>query len=113
MSYFQAVLLTVALSGISVIADYFLKRASAEPDWFRSVHLYAGMLIYAVMCIGWVFVLRHIKLASVGAIYSVVLVILLAIVGVAVFKETLSLPEYIGLACAIAALVLLGGSGSL
>lgn len=113
MTYLHAVFITAALSIVSAAADYLLKKASLAPDAFRSLHLYAAMLIYAIMPIGWVYVLRHIKLASVGAIYSVIMVVLLALIGVTLFREALSPAEYIGLVCAILALILLGGSGSL
>lgn len=101
-------LVTVSLSLLSVGADYLLKRASELPQPFTSVQFIAGALIYAVSAFGWVYVLRHIKLASVGAIYSVVIVVLLAVIGVAVFRESLSASELVGLGCAVASLILLG-----
>jgi multidrug transporter EmrE-like cation transporter len=101
-------LVTVSLSLLSVGADYLLKRASELPQPFRSPQFVAAALIYAGSTVGWVYVLRHIKLASVGAVYSVIIVILLAIMGVTIFRETLTTTEWVGIGCAVLALVLLG-----
>lgn len=98
----------VALSLICVIADYFLKRAGHAPNIFTNKHFAYGVALYAASAFGWVYVLRHAKLATVGAVYSVVLVIGLALAGVFGFRETLSASEVVGLGCAVAALVLLG-----
>ena len=99
---------TVGLSVLSVAADYFLKLASALPHPFRSWQFAAGTCIFAGSSFGWVYVLQHLKLASVGAVYCVVVVVLLALIGVTVFRESLSASEVLGLICAVAALILLG-----
>ncbi len=105
---FLPILVTVTLSVLSVLADYWLKRASESAHAFRSPQFALGTLVYAGSAFGWVYVLRHLKLATVGAVYSVVIVILLALLGVTVFRESLSASEFIGLGCAVMALVLLG-----
>jgi multidrug transporter EmrE-like cation transporter len=56
--------------------------------------------------------LKEAKLATIGAWYSVAVVVMLALAGVLLFGETLSGREAIGLACAIAALILLAKFGS-
>ncbi|MCY2986832.1 MAG: transporter [Planctomycetota bacterium] len=101
-------LATVALSVLSVFADYLLKRASGLPSPFRSAQFLAAALIYAGSSFGWVYVLRHFKLATVGAVYSIVIVVLLALIGVTVFRESLTAAEATGLVFAVAALFLLG-----
>jgi small multidrug resistance pump len=57
---------------------------------------------------GWVFALRHIKLASIGVVYSLSIVVLLAALGVFVFGETLNRFEILGFGFAVAAILLLG-----
>jgi len=52
--------------------------------------------------------MRHIKLASLGVLYSLSLVVLLAALGFFVFGETLNRRELLGFAFAVTAIVLLG-----
>jgi multidrug transporter EmrE-like cation transporter len=51
--------------------------------------------------------MRHLKLATIGVVYSVSMILLLTGVGVFFFRESLSAYEVAGLALAIASLVLL------
>lgn len=102
-----AVLLTIAFTVWGVVGDYFLKLASAESNWLRSKWFYLGFLMYSSTAFGWVFVMRHLKLATIGVVYSVALILLLTAVGLVGFRETLNTYEVIGLAMAIGSLVLL------
>jgi drug/metabolite transporter (DMT)-like permease len=58
------------------------------------------------MAFGWVFLMKHLKLATVSVVYCVSMVLLLAAVGVIGFKETLIGYEIAGIVMAIASLVL-------
>jgi multidrug transporter EmrE-like cation transporter len=102
-----ALLVTIAFSVIGVVGDYFLKLASGRDQPLRSGWFYVGFALYASTAFGWVFVMRHLKLATISVVYSVSMVLLLTGIGVVVFKESLSAPELLGLACAVASLVLL------
>jgi small multidrug resistance pump len=102
-----AVLVTIAFSVVGVVGDYFLKLASGEPTWFKSKWFYVGFLIYASTAFGWVFVMKHLKLATIGVVYSVSMILLLTAIGVVGFRESLSAYEIAGLAMAIGSLVLL------
>lgn len=97
----------VALSLVCVLADYCLKRAANLAHLISNRYFIAGTVLYALSAFGWVYLFRHVKLATIGAIYSVVLVAGLATLGMLVFRETLSPSEYVGLGCAVAALLLL------
>jgi multidrug transporter EmrE-like cation transporter len=101
-------LVTVALSILCVLADYLLKQASLSLHPFRTLQFYLTLVLYGISAAGWIYVLRHMNLAAVGAIYSVVVVLCLAIIGVFAFQERLTTSEYVGLGCAVASLVLLG-----
>lgn len=96
------------LSFACVVADYWLKRASELASPLRSGAFLAGVAIYALSAFGWVYVFRHFKLATIGAMFSLVVVLSLAVTGVVAFRESLSASEVVGLVCAVAALVLLG-----
>jgi drug/metabolite transporter (DMT)-like permease len=102
-----AVLITIAFSVIGVLGDYFLKLASEREQPLRTGWFYLGFILYASTAFGWVFVMSHLKLATIGVLYSVSLVLLLTAIGVALFREPLNHFEMVGIVLAVASLVLL------
>jgi drug/metabolite transporter (DMT)-like permease len=102
-----AVLVTVSFSMIGVLGDYFLKLASARDQPLRTGWFYLGFALYASTAFGWVFVMRHLKLGTIGVLYSVSMVLLLTAVGVVLFGESLNYYELAGIVLAVASLVLL------
>jgi drug/metabolite transporter (DMT)-like permease len=102
-----AVLVTIAFSVIGVLGDYFLKLASAHDHSLRTGWFYLGFALYASTAFGWVFVMKHLKLATISVLYSVSLVLLLTAIGVVVFRESLNYFEVIGIVLAVVALALL------
>src|SRR5262245_60373346 len=98
---------TVAFSVIGVLGDYFLKLASSRDQPLRSGWFYLGFALYASTAFGWVFVMRHLKLATISVLYSVSMVLLLTAMGVLLFRELLNYYELTGIALAVASLVLL------
>ena len=102
-----AVIVTIAFSAVGVLGDYFLKLASAQSQPLRSAAFYVGFAVYASTAFGWLFVMKHLKLGTIGVLYSVSMILLLTTVGVAAFGEKLSYPEMTGLLLALASLVLL------
>jgi len=102
-----AVLVTIGFSVVGVLGDYFLKLASGEANSLRSKWFYIGFAVYASTAFGWVFVMKHLKLATIGVVYSVSMILLLTAVGVVGFRESLSAYEIVGLVMAIGSLVLL------
>ena len=102
-----AVLVTICFSVVGVVGDYFLKWASLEKNSLRSIWFYVGFALYASTAFGWVFVMKHLKLATIGVVYSVAMILLLTAIGVLGFNESLSTYEVVGIAIAIVSLVLL------
>jgi small multidrug resistance pump len=102
-----ALLVTILFSLIGVLGDYFLKLASEQPSALRTVWFYIGFALYASTAFGWVFVMKHLKLATIGVVYSVAMILLLTSIGVIFFRESLNYYEIAGLLMAIASLVLL------
>lgn len=102
-----AVLVTVAFSAVGVVGDYFLKLASTHDRPLRTVWFYVGFAVYASTALGWVFVMKHLKLGTIGVVYSISMIVLLAAVGVVVFREPINAYEIAGLILAIASLILL------
>ena len=100
-------LVTIAFSVIGVLGDYFLKLASGREQPLRTSWFYLGFALYASTAFGWVFVMRHLKLATISVVYSVSMILLLTAIGVVFFQERLSPTEVAGLVMAVASLVLL------
>ena len=103
----MAILVTVGFSAVGVIGDYFLKLASQQGRPLRSVAFYVGFVVYASTAFGWVFVMKHLKLSTVGVVYSVSMIVLLTAIGWVWFGESLGPREVAGLTLAIASLYLL------
>ena len=102
-----AILVTLAFSLVGVLGDYFLKLASGREQSLRSGWFYLGFALYASTAFGWVFVMKHLKLATISVLYSVSMILLLTAIGVLVFREKLTYGEMAGIALALASLVLL------
>jgi small multidrug resistance pump len=102
-----ALLLTVAFSFLGVLGDYFLKVASLQERPFRTAAFYIGLSIYSSTAFGWLFAMRHLKLATLSTVYSVSIVLLLTTLGVVFFNERLTTREVLGIALALGSLVLL------
>jgi drug/metabolite transporter (DMT)-like permease len=102
-----AVLVTIVFSVVGVLGDYFLKLASGREQPLRTGWFYLGFALYASTAFGWVFVMRHLKLATISVLYSVSMVLLLTAVGVLLFHESLNYLELAGIVLAVASLVLL------
>jgi small multidrug resistance pump len=102
-----ALFVTVGFSVVGVLGDYLLKLASSRPNPLRSAWFYVGFAVYASTAFGWVYVMRHLKLATIGVVYSVSMILLLTGIGSLAFRETLNAYEVAGILMAVGALVLL------
>lgn len=70
-----------------------------------------GLALYSSTAFAWVFVMRSLKLATIGAIYSVCMILMLTSMGFLVFGETLNRYELAGIVLAIASIILLSRFG--
>ena len=102
-----AILITIGFSVLGVVGDYFLKLGSAAKNPLRSRWFYVGFVVYASTAFGWVYVMRHLKLATIGVVYSVSMILLLTTIGAVAFREPLNTAEVIGILLAVASLILL------
>ena len=102
-----AILVTVAFSMLGVLGDYFLKLASEQPNALATRPFYLGFVVYASTAFGWVFVMKHLKLATIGVLYSVSMILMLTAIGTVFFHESLGRYEIAGLVLAIVSLILL------
>lgn len=102
-----AFLIGIGLSIITVIADSFIKHASLQSEFFGWRMLILGVIIYGVTAFGWFFVMRKIKLSTIGVLYGICSIIFLTLVSAFYFKEKINLMEIFGIILAILSLVIL------
>jgi multidrug transporter EmrE-like cation transporter len=102
-----AILATVGLSVLAVIGDYFLKMAGRQEGPFRTWGFVIGLAAYAVSAFVAVYVLKHLKLATVGVVYCLSLTLLLTALGVFVFGESLRSYEIVAIVMALISLCML------
>lgn len=106
-----ALLVAIGLSAVGVLADYLLKLASNQAHSVGSKWFWLGLIVYAGMACGWVYVMRHLSFAQIGVVYSVSTVLMLTLVGVLVLKEPLRGHEVVGAGMAVGSLLLLARFG--
>jgi multidrug transporter EmrE-like cation transporter len=106
-----AILVAATMSAVSIVGDYFLKRASAAQQPLATWSFLVGFVLYASTALAWTFVMRHLTLATIGVIYSMCMILLLALMGVVVFDEPLHRSEIVGIILALAAMILLARFG--
>jgi len=106
-----AALVAAVMSAVGIIGDYFLKRASVAERPLATWPFLVGLVLYSSTAFAWVFLMRHLKLATIGVIYSVCMILLLTGMGVLCFGESLNRYEAVGIVLAIASVVLLARFG--
>jgi multidrug transporter EmrE-like cation transporter len=106
LTKFVALLIALSLSIITVLSDTIIKKASLESN-VRNKWLLLGALIYALTAIGWVFVMKSMKLSTLWAIYGISCITILALVSVFVFHEKISYIEIFGILLGIVAITIL------
>ena len=102
-----AILVTVFLALLVAVSDYYLKHASTASHPFLNRNFVIGLIITALCSFGWVLVMPHLKLAYIGVIYSLTVVLSLCLVGTVFFGETLKVSEWVGVGLAVTSLLLL------
>jgi multidrug transporter EmrE-like cation transporter len=106
-----AILVAAVMSAVGIMGDYFLKRASEAQQPLVTRSFWLGFVLYASTAVAWTFVMRHLTLATIGVIYAMCMILLLALMGVVVFDEPLHRSEIVGIALAVGALILLARFG--
>jgi drug/metabolite transporter (DMT)-like permease len=102
-----AIVATVGLSVFGVTGDYLLKLASRRETPLLSWWFVLGFMMYSSTAFGWVFIMRYLKLATIGVVYAMTTILLLALVGVLFLGESLRWQEVLGIVLALATIGLL------
>lgn len=103
------VAIMVGIAVVTVVGDWLLKLASQQERTLANPWFVGGLTVYAACAFGWVYAMQHMKLATLGVIYSLATVVMLTVLGVVVFGETLNRHEVAGLMFAGMAVILLVG----
>lgn len=101
-----ALLIVFVFSFLTVVADVLIKKAS-DQNQLWSVFFAGGALIYATSAFGWFYALRSLNLTTLGGVYSLTTVVLIAFAGVVFFQERLQTIEIIVLVVAIVSIIAL------
>lgn len=96
------------MSILGAIGDYFLRVAGSNGASVNVKLLCFGILLYALTAVGWFYSINHLKLSTVGVVYSLSTILFLTLLGTFYFQESLTLREGVGLVLAICAILLLG-----
>lgn len=107
MTKLIVLLASIALALLTTLGDFFLKKGSFLDRLMSNWWIFAAAIVYASTAFAWFFILKYIKLSSAVVIYSMSLLIFVVIISVVVFGEKINLVEYLGIALAIASIVLL------
>ena len=101
-----ALLIVFGFSALTVLADVLIKKAS-DQNQLWSVFFIAGAVIYGLSAFGWFYALRSINLATLGGVYSLSTVVMIALAGVIFFQEKLHPAEIIVLVVAVLSIIML------
>ena len=97
---------------ITIIGDYFIKKASLLQGLSGWKLILLGGLLYGISAIGWFWVYRTTKFFTVGAIHSFGIIIFTVLISLLIFKERINFWEAIGMTLGTIALIILIKNGN-
>ncbi|MCX6764720.1 MAG: transporter [Candidatus Nealsonbacteria bacterium] len=103
-----SLIFVAVLSLVGVIGDFFINLAGEGKKFIELKWFVIGFIIYASTAFGWFFLMKNIKLSTLGVFYAVSTMIFLTIISVFYFKEPINNYEILGIVTAVIALVLMG-----
>ena len=107
MNIFSGLVIVILISAFTALGDICMKFAGNSEKFINTKWFVLGMSLYLITGVGWFLAMRVVKMSSIGVIYGVTTVILLAIIGVLFFDEKLNSIEIIAIAMGISSITLL------
>jgi multidrug transporter EmrE-like cation transporter len=101
-----SIFIATTLSLIGVIGDMFIKLSGSKKT-IDVKFLVLGIIIYASTAFGWFYVMKHIKLSTLGVVYAISTIIFLTLVSIFCFNERINYFEIIGIMLAIVSIIIL------
>ncbi len=89
---------------LEIVADILFKNWSVSN---KNILLIIGLVIYFVGTVFWAFSLRHEYLSKAIAIFTILNLVVISLVGVLYFKEDLSTTNKIGITLGVVSVILL------
>lgn len=103
-----SLIVTVLLAMIGVVADAVIRISGNGAKFIDIKWFIIGAVLYCATAFGWFYVMKYLKFSTIGVFYGISSLLILTIVGVVFFKESLNMYEMIGIGLAIISMVLLG-----
>ena len=107
MSILNGFIVVILISAVTALGDFFMKLAGNSNEYMNIKWFTYGILLYLITGFGWFIAMKTIKISSIGAIYGITTVILLALMGVLFFNEKLNTIEVIAIIMGVASICLL------
>lgn len=104
---FLSIIITVFLSLVGVAGDFFIKLSGSGKKFIDLKWFILGLIIYSLTAFGWFFVMKNIKLSTLGVIYAISTILFLLLISIFYFKESLNIYEIVGMLLAIVSILLL------
>lgn len=101
-------IVTVILAMIGVLADTVIRISGSGAKFIELKLFIIGAVLYCITAFGWFYVMKYLKFSTIGVFYGISSLLILTIVGVVFFKESLNMYEMIGIGLAIISMILLG-----
>lgn len=111
MTDFLSITIVIFLAGVGVLGDYFIKLAGDGSKYIMWQPFFIGAIVYMITIPGWFYIMKHIKLGSLGMFYSLTTAILLVVIGTIFFKEQLNIVDIIGIILGVTSIILLARFG--
>jgi multidrug transporter EmrE-like cation transporter len=92
---------------LTIAGDILIKNASLGHSFSGWKSLLVGSIFYALTGVGWFFVMRNMKLSTLGVFYGVGCILLLTLFSVFLYKENINIIEIIGIILGIISLIIL------
>lgn len=101
------ILLTIFLTALTLAGDVLIKYAIKSD--VRAWLLFWSVVLWGVSPYGWYVVLKYERFAIVGAIFSIMSLVGLVIIGLCCFNERLTIKEWVGFSFGLLSIILLSG----
>ncbi|TCO71701.1 hypothetical protein [Rhodovulum euryhalinum] len=99
----------VLATGLTVTGDYLIKLSTGHADGMTSSVFLIGAVCYGIPAIAWYFMMQQHSLAMIGVLYSSATLVILALLGIVVFKEAATWRDALGIGLALAAVAVMHG----
>ncbi|MDP1834095.1 MAG: SMR family transporter [Candidatus Moranbacteria bacterium] len=91
-------------AGFEIVGDVFFKKWTVEN---KPLLMWAGFIIYSIGTLFWAFSLKYETLSKAISIFTILNLVIVALIGIIFFKENISVISKIGIVLGIISIVLI------